>query len=71
MVSIKINTNNAAFHDESGVLNIEHRNYEIARILRSLSDKLEMNASIDWNSVMLMDSNGNSVGSFIYDPEDK
>ena len=52
-VIIEIETDNAAF---------EGKNYELARILRELADKLVQNGNID--SMKLRDTNGNTCGKF-------
>lgn len=54
MLTLKINTDNAAF---------EHMGSEVASILRRLSDNLEDLEGEDVDeSFTLMDSNGNRVG---------
>jgi hypothetical protein len=52
MYLVKIDTGNAAFGDSP--------EYEIARILRALADKVENTGRLDWG---LMDYCGNTVGS--------
>ena len=60
-ITIKIRTGNAAFRDG------DHENYETARILRVIADRLEhadwMISSID--DEPLMDIHGNRVGSIV------
>lgn len=70
MITIKINTNNAAFNNENGVSNDYIRNLETARILKKLAEKLEKLPDVTWNAVPLYDINGNHIGSFIYNPLD-
>ena len=53
MITITIETDNAAFSDKA---------HEVARILRELARRIE-NRGID-NISKVMDSNGNSVGTF-------
>lgn len=55
MVKIEIKTENAAFEGEN-------QNYEIARILRILADKIEADNSLIY--CPLGDINGNMVGKF-------
>lgn len=73
MVKITIKTDNAAFQDEFSNINSNVRNQEIARILRNLASQLEKSVEqgVDWNSVILLDINGNSVGSYTYSPTDE
>jgi hypothetical protein len=52
MFVIKMKTDNDAFGDRP--------EYEIARILRALADKVESTGQLDWG---LMDYTGNTVGS--------
>ena len=52
MFVIKMKTDNDAFGDRP--------EYEIARILRALADKVENTGRLDWG---LMDDNGNTVGA--------
>jgi len=56
MITIKIDTNNAAFAD--GGQN------EIARILRELADKVEERGTPGGTKAAIMDINGNKVGYF-------
>lgn len=57
MLTVTIETGNAAFHDdESG----EPSGHEAARILRELADRLEAGAT----DGKVRDYNGNTVGSF-------
>lgn len=51
-----IHTDNAAFDDES-------KQYEIARILRDIADKVESNG-VNWNYKTIFDYNGNDVGRY-------
>lgn len=53
MFLLRIETDNAAFHDDN-----EGRS-EIARILRDAADRLENSSVHQWN---LGDINGNSIG---------
>ena len=54
-ITISINTENSAFEDGDG-------NIELARILRDLASKVESGS----NSETLRDINGNKVGTVIY-----
>lgn len=54
MVNITIETDNAAFEDYPSV--------EVASILRSLADRLDVSSLDDMDGRSLMDSNGNRVG---------
>ena len=65
-IKIVINTDNAAFCNEDGNQTCYTRNFEVARILKNLAKQLEERPDVDWNSVILMDINGNSVGSFTH-----
>ena len=56
MLEIKMKTGNAAFEDDN-------RNYEAARLLREVADKLENG----WDRGVLMDINGNKVGDWRID----
>lgn len=56
MITITIDTGNAAFEDPVG------RNQEVARILRELSKLYEQAYSDDMNRHTLHDINGNTVG---------
>ena len=73
MVKITIKTDNAAFQDEFSTIDSNVRNQEVARILRNLANQLEKSVEegVDWNSVILLDINGNSVGSYTYSPTDE
>lgn len=73
MVKITIKTDNAAFQDEFSNIDSNVRNQEVARILRNLASQLEKSVEqgVDWNSVILLDINGNSVGSYTYSPTDE
>lgn len=53
MFKIEIETGNAAFEDDS-------RNYELARILRQIAERLENGE----NAGRVLDYNGNKVGAF-------
>ena len=53
MFKIEIETGNAAFEDDN-------RNYELARILRQIAERLENGE----NAGRVLDINGNKVGSF-------
>lgn len=53
MITIQIETNNAAFD--------EGENIETARILRGLADAIEYNPD---NFIALRDINGNTVGNY-------
>ena len=65
MVRISIYTEGAAFANERGNYTNYSKNTEVARILRKLADQISDNPDVSWDSVILMDQNGNSVGSFI------
>jgi hypothetical protein len=52
MFIVKMKIDNEAFGDRP--------EYEIARILRALADKVENTGRLDWG---LMDYNGNTVGA--------
>ena len=65
MVRISIYTEGAAFANERGNYTNYSKNTEVARILRKLADQISENPDVSWDSVILMDQNGNSVGSFI------
>ena len=58
---VTIDCNNAAFIDENGDISYSP---EVARILRSLADTVERNATIDFEAT-LQDINGNSVGKAV------
>lgn len=70
MITIRINTSNAAFNDENGMSKNFIRNMETVRILEGLVKNLKDYPDNDWSSVILHDMNGNSVGNFTYNPED-
>ena len=53
MIQIEIETDNAAF---------TCKNYEVARILLKLAEKLVQNGDVD--SIKLRDVDGNTVGEF-------
>jgi hypothetical protein len=53
MFKIEIETGNAAFEDDN-------RNYELARILRQIAERLESGE----DAGRVLDINGNKVGSF-------
>ena len=55
MLTIKIETGNAAFADDPG---------ELARILRALADRLDDFDPQRYESGVIRDVNGNRVGSF-------
>jgi len=65
MVKIQIRTEGSAFADVRGVYTNYSKNIEVARILRKLADQISDNPDVSWESVILIDQNGNSVGSFI------
>ena len=69
MVTIKINTENAAFHDDQGKPSTHAQTLEVARILRKLVHKLEagLTAGTHIYGDTLLDINGNRVGSFEMD----
>ncbi len=52
--TVELNAGNSAFGDDP-----ETRGAEIARILRTLADSVEVG---DWNLFKLLDINGNTVG---------
>lgn len=52
MFTLKIGTDNAAF---------EHLEYEVARILRGIANKIENGCD---ESGAIMDANGNTVGTY-------
>lgn len=54
-ITIKIDTDNAAFEDSPG--------YEVARILRQLADKINQFDGLA-GYIKLYDVNGNKVGAF-------
>ena len=62
MFEIRISTGNAAFTDENGDISYSA---EVARILRSLADQVESNATIDFKAT-LRDINGNRVGKAVF-----
>ena len=68
MIQIQIKTDNAAFKGADGTENSFNRNMETVRILEGLVKKIKENSDTDWQSVALMDLNGNFVGNFCYDP---
>jgi len=70
MVTITIDTDNAAFHDDDGKPSDYAQTMEVARILRKLVHKLEsgLAAGSRVYATSLMDYNGNRVGSFSMDP---
>jgi len=55
--TVEISTDNAAFDG--------HPEYEIARILRGLSDQVEL-MGFDYDQILLRDHNGNRVGEAEY-----
>jgi len=65
MVRINISTEGAAFANERGNYTNYSKNTEVARILRKLADQISDNPDVSWESVILIDQNGNSAGSFI------
>lgn len=65
MVKIQIKTEGAAFANKRGLNTNYSKNVEVARILRKLADQISDNPDVSWESVILIDQNGNSVGSFI------
>ena len=72
MVKIIINTNTAAFTDEiAGKNDPDRRNEEVARILENLAAQLKGMQGVNWESVILLDFNGNAVGSYTYSPTDE
>ncbi len=58
MLTIKIKTDNAAFH--SPELNVFSKHDECAKILRRIADDLESAQRVG----VCVDSNGNNVGTF-------
>ena len=70
MVTIKIATDNAAFHDDNGDPSAYAQTLEVARILRKLTHELETGLYTGNHVYVetLMDVNGNRVGEFIMDP---
>ena len=70
MVTIKIETDNAAFHDDNGEPSAYTQTLEVARILRKLTHELETSLYTGNHVYVdtLMDVNGNRVGEFIMDP---
>lgn len=62
---LTIDCDNAAFQDENNDISYSA---EVARILRSLADSVEHNATIDFEKT-LRDINGNVVGKAIVSPE--
>ena len=65
MVRININTEGAAFANERGNYTNYSKNVEVARILKKLADQILDNPDVEWDGVILMDQNGNSVGSYL------
>ena len=65
MVRININTEGAAFANERGNYTNYSKNMEVTRILRKLADQISENPDVAWENVILMDQNGNSVGSYL------
>lgn len=62
MITITINTDNAAFGD--GTLDQEGiKNIEVVRVLRKIIDKLE-DSDRYYSTIPLLDINGNYVGEF-------
>lgn len=57
-VTIRFNTDNAAFEDLDA---------ETARILRALADRVEYGSKGEY--IPIMDINGNQVGHFNHDPD--
>lgn len=59
MFKLQFTTDNAAFEDSRG--------YEIVRILRRLADRIEQNIgyanSEEFDGIVIMDANGNRIGS--------
>lgn len=55
MFTLRMETDNAAFGE-----NITDNQYEVARILRELADRLEEGEDSGW----IRDVNGNKVGTF-------
>ena len=55
---LEINCDNATFYDENGDISYSP---EVARILRSLADAVERNATVSFDAT-LKDINGNPVG---------
>lgn len=65
MVRISIYTEGAAFANERGNYTNYSKNTEVARILKKLADQILDNPDVEWDGVILMDQNGNSVGSYL------
>jgi len=70
MVTIKIETDNAAFHEEDGTPSTYAQTREVIRILSGLVDKLadSMERGDHIYIKTLLDLNGNCVGKFTMDP---
>lgn len=63
-ITIRINTDNAAFGDTLGSTNLE-----VTRILDGLVDRLRSEPwTLQADTVILRDSNGNAVGTFDIEP---
>ena len=58
-ITIKINTDNAAFQDEEHLGGISR---ETARILRRLADQVEARGLLPEDRIIVGDLNGNTVG---------
>jgi len=56
MIALAIETDNAAFAEESGT--------EVARMLRALADRLDGRDLLPGEAGNLLDINGNTVGHF-------
>lgn len=68
MVTININTDNAAFHDADGKPDVYFQTQEVVRILRKLCDRVEyamINQGLHTYTQPLLDINGNEVGDFV------
>jgi hypothetical protein len=55
-VNIRINCDNAAFGENTGI--------EIARILRKLAEQVRFSTIDDYESITIRDISGNRVGSY-------
>lgn len=60
-LTVTIDTSNAAFHSDG------RRDYEVARILRDLADRIDYAGLTGVESRPLRDFNGNTVGGLTVD----
>jgi len=66
MLKLKINTENAAFYQDSlnGEFSFPQEGQEVARILRGLADQVEHLDKLQECQLPLKDINGNTVGYY-------